>query len=94
MVIRISGEGQYEVPDEEGAALNELDDAVLAARDAGDAQAFASGLAALIARVREKGTLLAAEDLRGSDAILPPADLTLDEVPAHEGFTGEGLIPD
>ena len=43
--------------------------------------------------VRANGRLLPADELTpGSDVIVPPADLTLEE--AQELLTGEGLIPD
>ena len=31
MIVRISGEGQYELPDEDAARLNELDNQAVAA---------------------------------------------------------------
>ena len=42
--------------------------------------------------MRDNGTTLADDDLRGSDIILPPADLSFAE--AGQDFTGEGLVPD
>jgi hypothetical protein len=42
--------------------------------------------------VRSGGAKLADEDLRPSDAIIPPEDLSLDE--ARELLTNEGFIPD
>ena len=48
--------------------------------------------AGLIALVRDKGQVVDGDDLRESEVILPPPDLTLEE--AAEEFSGEGLIPD
>lgn len=92
MIVRISGEAQYEVPDEDGPELHELDAAVVRAVHEGADADFTSAFGALVARVREAGTPLAEDDLRGSDAILPPADITLAEVGPE--FDAEGLIPD
>jgi hypothetical protein len=92
MIVRISDEGQYELDDALHAQLNTLDDAVVAAVDAGDEGRFRAGFAELLAFVRESGQPVADDDLRGSDVILPPADLSFDEAGAD--FTGEGLVPD
>ena len=45
MIVRILGEGQYDVSDEAIDRLNELDAAVEAAVEAGDEAAFAQALA-------------------------------------------------
>ena len=42
--------------------------------------------------MRDRGTPLGEDDLRGSDVILPPSDISFAE--AGREFTGEGLIPD
>ena len=44
MIVRILGEGQYDVADEALDRLNELDAAVEAAVEAGDETAFAAAL--------------------------------------------------
>ncbi len=43
--------------------------------------------------MRENGTRTGEEDLRPSNIILPPADLSYAEAGA-DTFTGEGLVPD
>jgi len=92
VIVRISEEAQYELADDLHARLNELDDATVAAVDGGDEEGYNRAFTALLAFVRENGTVLADEDLRGSEVILPPVDLTFAE--AGEDFTGEGLVPD
>ena len=92
MIVRISGEDQFELADDRHDELNRLDDAVVAAVDRGDTEGFASGFAALLAFVREHGRVLAEDDLRPSDVILPPGDLSFEEAGAD--FTGDGLVPD
>ena len=92
MIVRISDEAQYDFPDDLHAKLNELDDATVAAVDAGDESAFTSAFAALLDFVRTEGKVVGDDDLFGSDVILPPADLSFHE--AGEDFTGDGLVPD
>jgi hypothetical protein len=91
MIVRILGEGQWNVSDEQLAALNQLDSAVESAVDAGDRESFSLSLGALLAAVRSAGTPLADESLEDSDLILPPADATLEEV--RELLSDDGLIP-
>ena len=91
MIIRILGEGQYDVADDAVAGLNTLDDTLEQAVDTGDAAVFTESLAGLLAAVRAAGTPLADDSLEDSDLILPPSDATIDEVRAM--LTGEGLIP-
>lgn len=92
MIVRISNEAQYRLDDGHHAKLDELDDAVVAAVDAGDEDRFHAAFEELLAFVRAEGEEVADEDLDSSDYILPPADLTFTE--AGQEFSGEGLIPD
>jgi hypothetical protein len=92
MIVRISGEDQYRLADQDVPRLNELDNAVVTACEGGDEQTFAESFAALLDYVRANGTRVADDELEGSDLILPPPDLSLAE--AASEFTGEGLIPD
>ncbi len=91
MIVRILEEGQWDVPDAEIDGLNRLDDEVEAAVTAGDEESFGRCMAALLDAVRTKGTPLAADALKDSDLILPPADATLEEV--RDLLSDEGLIP-
>lgn len=91
MIVRISGEGQYRLDDSDHGKLDELDNAVVAAVDADDEDAFHEAFEELLAFVRS-GQQLADDDLSVSDHILPPADLTFPE--AGEEFSGDGLIPE
>jgi hypothetical protein len=92
VIVRIMGEGQYELPDGIYDELNELDNRVVAAVEAEDQADYEHAFGALIALIRDKGAPLADDDLRESQVIVPPVDLTLEEA-KHE-FTGEGLLPD
>jgi hypothetical protein len=90
VIVRISTEGQYELPDGDVAALNELDNAAVSACGAGDESSFHDVFAKLLALVRG-GRQLPDDELGPSDLILPPPDVSLEE--ASREFTGDGLIP-
>jgi hypothetical protein len=92
VIVRISGDGQYELDDAHHERLNELDDAVVAAVDAGDEDGFHAAFEELLQFVRAEGAKTADDDLRPSDIILPPADMSF--VEAGADFTGEGLVPE
>ena len=91
MIVRILGEGQLEVPDSVADELNELDRAVESAVDQDDEAAFGPALAALLARVREVGSPVRADDLRPSELILPQPDATTADV--RKLLADDGLIP-
>ncbi|MGH2909195.1 MAG: PspA-associated protein PspAA [Solirubrobacteraceae bacterium] len=91
MIVRISTEGQYELSDADGEALNELDNEIVLACESGDATAFHATFSQMLELVRTRGRSLGEDDLSGSDIILPPADVSFDE--ARQEFRGEGLIP-
>jgi hypothetical protein len=91
VIVRISTEGQYEVDDADAEALNALDNRAVAACETSDEQAFHDAFGRLLDFVRTKGQLVDDDHLGGSDVILPPPDVSLEE--AREEFTGEGLIP-
>ena len=92
MIVRISTEGQYQIPDEDTDRLNDLDNEVVAAVEAGDEEAFLTAFASLLELVRSDGKPVADDVLEESDVIIPPPDLTFAE--AGHQFTGDGLIPD
>jgi hypothetical protein len=94
MIVRISGEGQYELDDQESPRLNDLETVARVAVDEDRAADFATAYGALLDYVRANGRLVAEDELLGSDVILPPADLSFEEARDGREFTGEGLIPD
>lgn len=91
MIVRILGEGQYDVSEEALARLNDLDSAVESAVEADDEARFLTALTALLEGVRTVGVPHAVDSLDESDLILPPSDATIDEV--RQLLSGEGLIP-
>jgi hypothetical protein len=92
VIVRVLGEGQFEVDEEVAKGLNDLDEQAEGALEAGDQEQFSELLGRMAEAVRTNGARLPDEDLSPSDAIVPPEDLTLDE--ARELFEGDGLIPD
>ena len=92
MIVRIATEDQYEVSQEDYERVNDLDNAVVAAVEAGDEERYAKAFAELIDFIRTNGKVLGDEDLRESDVIIPPSDTDLEE--ARRDFTGEGVIPE
>jgi len=92
VIVRISGEGQYELADDRRDHLNELDNAVVASCDADDEAAFRQQFEALLELITSEGRELDDEELVESDVIVPPRDTSLAE--AKREFSGDGLIPD
>ncbi len=93
MIVRILGEGQYDISEEALAPLNELDAAVERTVEANDEEAFEAALAALLEAVRTVGVAHDLDSLDESDLILPPSDASIDEVRELLTEAG-GLIPD
>lgn len=93
MIVRILNEGQWEVADEDVRALNALDDVVEKAVSAEDQGQLSEALTALLDRVRTVGTLVADEEIRDSDLILPDSNSTVAEVRGLLSESDEGLIP-
>jgi hypothetical protein len=92
MIVRISGEGQYELPQNDADRLNELDNRAVAAAEGGDETGFRELWQQMLALVESDGRALPGDELVESEVILPPRDISFQE--AQADFTGEGLIPD
>jgi hypothetical protein len=92
MIVRISGEAQYDVADDQRERLNELDNQAVAAVEAGDEAKFNELWAQMLKLVTTECQPLGDDELVESDVILPPRDSTFAEARAE--FSGEGLIPD
>ena len=92
MIVRISGEGQFRLPDEDADRLNELDNRAVAAVEQGDETGFQELWSQMLELVSSDGNALPDDELVESDVILPPRDISFAE--AQGEFSGEGLIPD
>ena len=91
MIVRILGEGQYDVADDALDRLNDYDTAVESAVEADDREAFAAALTKLLDGVRTAGVPHEVDSLDESDLILPPADASLSDV--RQLLDDDGLIP-
>ena len=92
MIVRVSGEGQFRLPDEDAERLNELDNRAVSAVESGDEAGFRELFTQMLDLVKADGQDLDGDELAESDVILPPRDISFAE--AQGEFTGEGLIPD
>ena len=90
MIVRISGEGQFELDDQAAHRLDELDNQLVDALNADDAEAFRSGLEETVRFVGQRGRPVAHDRVVPSDVIIPPPDIDLEE--ARQFFTDEGLM--
>ncbi|MDQ1618765.1 MAG: hypothetical protein QOE19_1334 [Actinomycetota bacterium] len=93
MIVRILGEGQYNLDDAHADVLNSLDAGLESAVESGDEAAFRAALSDLLTKVRTLGTPLPDDSLEPSDAVLPSSDSDLEEVREMLTTTDEGLIP-
>ena len=92
MIVRISGEGQFNLPDEDAERLNDLDNRAVSAVEQGDEAGFKELWSQMLELVASDGNAVDGDELVESDVILPPRDVSFDE--AKGEFTGDGLIPD
>ena len=92
MIVRIMGQGQYNVDNTLVKQLNAIDNRIINHISGEDKDGFREDLAELISLVRDKGVLLDPAKIVQSDIIVPPEDLTFDE--ASLIFKGHGLIED
>lgn len=91
MIIRILGEGQYEIDDSRVDELNMLDARLLRAVDADDAVAFGPALEAFLTAVEQLGSPLPDGALVPSELVLPARGADVGEVRAM--LRDDGLIP-
>ena len=92
MIVRLSGEGQFRLPNGDAERLNELDNRAVAAVEQGDEAGFRELWAQMLELVAADGNAVPEDELEESDVILPPRDISFQE--AQGEFTGEGLMPD
>ena len=92
MIVRIATEDQFEIPEDAFDEINELDNAIVEAVEAGDEPRFKETFAKLIELVHSRGKRIDDDDLRESQVIIPPSDISIEE--ARADFSGEGVIPE
>ena len=93
MIVRIVGEGQWEVPESELGDLNVIDAKVEKAVD--DQSALTAALTELVNRVRTHGEPVSEATVTDSDLIIPDISSTIDEITVwlDENVSRDGLIP-
>ena len=91
MIIRITTEGQFNLPGSFVDELNEIDNELVEAVESADRGGFDTLLKKMLDLVRSQGSPLPIDEIVESDLILPEPDLTLEE--AQVLFVGEGLLP-
>jgi predicted RNA-binding Zn ribbon-like protein len=79
MIVRVLGDGQYELPEGLEAEFERLDNHLIAHVEDGDEEAFRRELAELVALVRQSSEL-PDDDFRPSDAVLPSPNASLADV--------------
>lgn len=90
MIVRILGEGQFQVDDHAAAKLTALDAKLDAAVEGADDMAFQAALGAAVRLVRDSGTSVPDDTFVTADYILPFSDATVDEV---RKLLADGMIP-
>lgn len=93
MIVRISGEGQYELDDSATHRLEALDVGLTDALHAGDEQGFHKHLHEVITFVRDEGKPVNADQVVPSQVIIPPDDVTMDEARAFFSDDGQHMHP-
>lgn len=92
MIVRLMGEGQYELDKMYMDEVNRIDNNIVKIVQKGDELVFKSEFKKLSEYVRKNGNKISDEVIKPSEIIIPPSDLTLDE--AKRIFAGDGLFPD
>lgn len=92
MIIRLMGEGQFEIDKKHLDEVNKVDNNIVKIVSKGDEKAYKTEYRKLAELVRRNGKKIPDSIIKPSDVIIPPADLTFEE--AKRIFQGEGLIPD
>ena len=92
MIVRLMGEGQYELDSRHLDEMNRIDNRIVEIVAKGDERAFKSEFRRLADYVHRNGRRIPDDVIKPSDVIVPPDDLTLEE--AARIFKGDGLIPD
>ena len=91
MIIRITSEGQFNLPGSFVDQLNEIDNELVEAVEAADRSSYDTLLKKMLDLVRTEASPLPVDEIVESDLILPESDLTLED--AQVLFVGEGLLP-
>ena len=92
MIVRVVGQGQFEVDEGLMERLNALDRQALEALERDDEEDLDRALDEMSILVQEQGRRLADDELSSSDVVIPPSDLTLEET--RKLVSEQGFLPD
>jgi hypothetical protein len=92
MIVRLMGEGQYELEKKHVDEVNMIDNNIVKIVNTGNELDFKTEFKKLSDYVRKNGKKISDDVIKPSGIIIPPSDLTLDE--AKKIFAGDGLFPD
>lgn len=93
MIVRISGEGQYELDDAEGHQLERLDASLTAALHTGDEKNFHQYLHEVLTFIRNQGDPVPVGRVVPSQVIIPPDDVTMAEAQRYFSDDGQHMQP-
>ena len=91
MIVRVLGEGQFEVRGAVLDEINDVDNAIVEAIAGGNEKKYRALMEQLHTLVISKGKPVPIDVFEESDIILPSPDASMEEV--QEMFSGEGMIP-
>jgi hypothetical protein len=87
VIVRISGLGQFELDDNGGQRMQELDTELTEALHAGNEPRFHELLRSTVSFIRETGKEVPHDTVVPSNVIVPPEDISMSE--AQDFFTDE-----
>lgn len=90
MIVRILGEGQFRLDDNQISKVNKIDNQIVEHVQKSNQAEYRQDLARLISTIKELGQPVDPVEILPSDIIIPPEDLSLEE--ARKVFCEEGLI--
>ena len=94
-IVRIMGQGQFEINEDTVKRINEVDDAIvqiLQNESKADDQEYRAKITEIVQTIKSEGKKLEDKELVESDIIVPDTDISIDE--AKKVFQGEGIIPE
>ncbi len=92
MIVRVVGQGQFEVDDGLMERLDALDREAMDALGRDDEESLDRSLDEMSRLVRAEGRSLPDDALSASDIVIPPSDLTLAET--RKLVSDQGFLPD
>ncbi|NLV25580.1 MAG: hypothetical protein GXY48_00165 [Methanomicrobiales archaeon] len=90
MIIRILGQGQYEVASSLFDTLNAIDNKIVECVQNGNVKEYNKNFAELTDLILKEGKKIPDTELVGSSVMVPPTDLTFEE--ARQIFRGDGIF--